>query len=234
MLRAAVIEDDQDQARLVASWIKTLGYQPSLFVSAELFLEAQHKGQSFDLLLVDWILPGISGLELVQQLAQQAQRPAMIFMTRLQHENDLAQALHSGADDFISKPLNKTVFLARIHAVMRRHQHGNLHHPPASLMLDSTTQTLSHHEQRLKLTTSEYRLMQLFLYSSDHLFSREELADSLWGDTEKAHQGRALDLLISRLRKKLGRLTPALGDVVNDYAQGYRFVFADSPPAASG
>ncbi|WP_416886323.1 response regulator transcription factor [Marinospirillum sp.] len=233
MLCAAIVEDDLDQARLVASWIKSLGYQASLFVSAELFMAAQEKGQSFDLILVDWFLPGMSGLELVQLLAQQVQRPPIIFMTRLQHENELAQALHSGADDFISKPLSKTVLLARVYAVMRRHQPVDLQAPHTEMSLDVATLTLNFRGQDVKLTASECRLMQLFLHSSDCLFSREDLADSLWGDSEKAHQGRALDLAISRLRKKLSLMTPPLGDVVNHYAQGYRFVFYHKAEAVS-
>ncbi|MDR9467225.1 response regulator transcription factor [Marinospirillum sp.] len=224
MHQVAIIEDDMDQARLVASWLKPYGYQASLFISAELFLQAFDEGKTFDLLLVDWMLPGISGIELMQHLAQFQNRPPSIFMTSLQQDDDLARALHSGADDFISKPLNKTIFLARTHAVTRRQQlSSSAQSAHLPFQLESTSFSLIYNNQRIKLTASEFRLMQLFSHSQGTLFSREELADSIWGDTQKAHEGRALDLLISRLRKKLQGLTPPLGELANHYGKGYTF-----------
>lgn len=224
MFDVAIIEDDMDQARLVASWLKPYGYQPCLFISAELFLEALEAGKEFNLLLIDWMLPGMSGIQLMQQLMQRAERTPIMFMTRLQQEEDLARALHSGADDFISKPLNKTVFLARIHALTRRQQQ-NLAAQSIRLpfQLEGSSFSLIYQDQRIKLTASEFRLMQLFSHSQSTLFSREELADSIWGNAEKANEGRALDLLISRLRKKLHSLTPPLGDLASHYGQGYSF-----------
>jgi DNA-binding response OmpR family regulator len=222
--QVAIVEDDMDQARLVASWLKPYGYQASLFISAELFLEALGEGKAFNLLLVDWMLPGISGIELMQHLAQFPDRPPSIFMTRLQQDDDLAQALHSGADDFISKPLNKTIFLARVHAVTRRQKLSSPLQPARlPFQLDKASFSLISRDQRIKLTASEFRLMQLFSHSNGDLFSREELADSIWGDTQKAHEGRALDLLISRLRKKLQSLVSPVGELVNHYGKGYIF-----------
>lgn len=224
VLHAAIVEDDLDQAKLVASWLKAYGYQASLFVSAELFLEAQQNGKEFDLLLIDWLLPGMSGIQLVKVLTTQQERAPIIFMTRLQKDDDLAQALHSGADDFISKPLSKTVLLARVHAVTRRKNLLNTAElTNEAFKLDASNFTLKQEGYQLKLTASEFRLMQLFSHSQGYLFSREELADSIWGDSEKAHESRALDLLISRLRKKLQTLPTTPGQLVNHYGQGYTF-----------
>lgn len=224
MFQVAIIEDDMDQARLVASWLKTYGYQSSLFINAELFLEALATGKTFDLLLIDWILPGMTGIDLLQELTQQGNRCSTIFMTSLQHQDDLARALHSGADDFISKPLNKTVFLARVHAVTRRQQGAtSSSQNPTPFQLESTSFTLNAGDEQIKLTASEFRLMQLFSHSQGSIFSREELADSIWGDISKANEGRALDLLISRLRKKLHSFQPPLGELINHYGQGYAF-----------
>src|SRR5690554_129172 len=116
--RVAIIEDDTDQARLIASWLNSYGYDSTLFVSAELFLEALENTQ-FDLLLIDWLLPGLNGIQLVQLLTEKKITTPIIFITGKNQDDDLATALHNGADDFVSKPISRTILIARIHAVMR-------------------------------------------------------------------------------------------------------------------
>lgn len=224
MLQVAIIEDDMDQAKLVASWLRSNFYQPTLFVSAELFLEAQEAGSVFDVLIVDWMLPGISGIDLMQEIAHYSKRPAVMFMTSMSTEEDLAQALNSGADDFVSKPLRKTVFIARLHALVRRlHTRAPCHLEQPPFQLDTTNFTLIQGDQQIKLTASEFRLMQLFSHSAHQVFSREDLADSIWGNPQKAREGRSLDLLISRLRKKLQQLDNPPGQIVSHYGHGYTF-----------
>ena len=224
MLQVAIIEDDIDQAKLVASWLKPYSYQLSLFVSAELFLEAQRVNKTFDLLIVDWMLPGMTGIDLMQEILPQVQRPAVMFMTTLRTDEDLALALHSGADDFVTKPLRQTVFIARLHALIRRfHALTPATLEPKNYQLDTANFSLVQGEQRIKLTASEFRLMQLFSHSTSQVFSREDLADSIWSDPQKAREGRSLDLLISRLRKKLQQLDHPPGQIVNHYGQGYTF-----------
>lgn len=223
-----------DQARLVASWLNAYGYQSSLYCSAELFLEAlDQTGKSFDLLLIDWLLPGMNGLELVKQLQQHTSTPK-IFITHKDHEDDLATALHCGADDFVSKPLSRTVLIARIHAVMRRLEQPTADlNPQTRLLLNPASHDLEFSGQRLRLTPSEFRLMQLFCQMDGQMLSRQDIADSLWGDEQKAQDGRALDLLISRLRKKLTSLSPSPGQLVSHYGQGYAFeriYSCDTPP----
>ncbi|KAA0873580.1 response regulator transcription factor [Nitrincola tapanii] len=224
MPHLAIIEDDMDQAKLLAYWLKPYGFDATLFISAELFLHSLHQGQEFDLLLLDWILPGQSGIELLQALSAHPNLPPIIFTTVKDKEIDLVTALHLGADDFIHKPLSKTVLIARIKAVLRRYGRQFLDVDPSeTLVLSDKELTLTFHHQSLKLTATEYRLLHLFLQTSNSLLSREELADSLWGDEEKALDGRALDLLISRLRKKLRGLNPPPGQIISRYGQGYLF-----------
>lgn len=221
--QVAIIEDDPDQARLLASWLSSYGYESSLYLSAELFLEA-YGSRSFDLLLVDWLLPGMSGLQLVQQLNSTNTPPPIIFITGKDQDDDLAEALHTGADDFITKPLKRTVLIARIHAVMRRHGKENQDiNPHTRLVLDAARSEINFAGQRLPLGNTEFQLFQLLIQSENQLLTRAELADSLWGDESKATEGRALDLLISRLRKKLANLNPNPGHISSRYGKGYAF-----------
>ncbi|SFX44076.1 response regulator transcription factor [Marinospirillum alkaliphilum] len=221
--QVAIIEDDPDQAKLLASWLSSYGYSSSLYLSAELFLEAA-TSRTFDLLLVDWLLPGMSGLQLVKQLTSENQPPPIIFITGKSQDDDLAEALHSGADDFITKPLKRTVLIARIHAVMRRRgkETHNIN-PSTRLIMDALRSELTYQGQRVQLTSTEFQLLQLLLQSEDQLLTRPELADSLWGDESKATGGRALDVVISRLRKKLDQLDPSPGQISSHYGKGYLF-----------
>lgn len=226
--RVAIIEDDTDLARLIASWLTSYDYESTLFISAELFLESLNKNH-FDLLLVDWLLPGMSGLQLVQFLSEKKLIIPIIFITGKDKDNDLATALHSGADDFISKPISRTILIARIHAVMRGR--GLLKDNLISsepLELDNHNHELIYSNQRLRLTPLEFQLLQIFIQSGKEIISRKDLADSLWQDENKAEEGRALDLLISRLRKKINSLSPIPGQLINRYGQGYTFERSDS------
>lgn len=226
--RVAIIEDDTDQARLIASWLNSYGYESTLFVSAELFLEALENTQ-FDLLLIDWLLPGLNGIQLVQLLAEKKLTTPIIFITGKDQDDDLATALHKGADDFITKPISRTVLIARIHAVMRgRGLLSRDTNPALAIELDSQKNELIYADQKLRLTPSEFLLLQVFTQAGSEVISRKELADSLWKNEAKAEEGRALDLLISRLRKKLNSLSPSPGQLLNRYGQGYIFERSNS------
>lgn len=226
--RVAIIEDDTDQARLIASWLNSYGYDSTLFVSAELFLEALENTQ-FDLLLIDWLLPGLNGIQLVQLLTEKKITTPIIFITGKDQDDDLATALHNGADDFVSKPISRTILIARIHAVMRgRGLLSQETNPTFAIELDSRKNELIYADQKLRLTPSEFQLVQVFTQAGSEVISRKDLADSLWKNEAKAEEGRALDLLISRLRKKLNSLSPSPGQLVNRYGQGYIFERSNS------
>lgn len=221
MLKVAIVEDDMDQARLFAFWLNNRGYNVTLFVTGELLLDACVVGKRhFDLVLMDWVLPGKSGLETMKAVGGSLDVP-VIFLTGKKHDQDLAEALNSGADDFVSKPVNETVLLARVQAVLRRY--GKVLQPPSGLFISKPDRLLCFAEQRQSLTVTEMSLMQLFIQNENNLVSREELADTIWGDASKAEEGRALDLLISRLRKKLQRFNPIPAKISSRYGQGYVF-----------
>lgn len=221
MLRVAIVEDDMDQARLFAFWLNNHGYEVTLFVSGELLVEALTKaGQHFDLILMDWVLPGNNGIETMKAVIGSSGSP-VVFLTGKKQDHNLAEALNSGADDFISKPVSETVLLARVHAVLRRH--GKVHHLTSGLFISRSDCQLCLGEHKQNLTAAELSLMQVFLQNEGILLQRDELAESVWGDVTKAEEGRALDLLISRLRKKLQQFKPVPAKISSRYGQGYVF-----------
>jgi len=221
MLKVAIVEDDMDQARLFAFWLKHRGYDVTLFVTGELLVEGMQQGrQHFDLILMDWMLPGHSGLEIMKTVACQSGVP-VIFLTGKRKDQDLAEALNAGADDFVSKPVSETVLLARVQAVLRRY--GKVLQPVPDLYISKSDGQLCFGDQKQKLTPSEMSLMQLFIQNEGVLLPRDDLADSVWGEPSKAEEGRALDLLVSRIRKKLQTFERAPASISNRYGQGYVF-----------
>lgn len=222
-MKIAIIEDDMDQARLLAHWLKPYGYESSLFVSGEFFLQSHIDTSFFDLILVDWLLPGIDGLSLVKLLCQQQNHPPIIFVTDKNKVDELASALHSGADDFISKPLNKTLLLARITATLRRFglTNSSTHTESPIPWIDNQQSLLRFQQESCHLTHDEIQIMSLFLLSPDTSIPRHELLERLGLDEDT--NSRALDLKISRLRKKLSTLTEFTGEIHALYGQGYVF-----------
>ncbi|MBV0933357.1 response regulator transcription factor [Marinobacterium weihaiense] len=217
MYRIAVVEDELIQARLLAHWLQGAGYQPVLYVSAEHLLEGWPEA-GFDLLLIDWELPGISGIELVQRLSGQEAPLACILLTSHDEEACQVDALNAGADDYIIKPAREAILQARIEAVMRRR--SARHEPLPELVFSYRDGILRVADQVVSLTADESRLLGLLLQNRGALLSRAELADSLWGD-ESRSEGRALDLKISRLRRKFEALQPLPFRLSSRYGQGY-------------
>lgn len=224
MKKVAVIEDDMDQARLIAFWLRPYGFESTLFINAELFLEAKHNKQHFDLLLIDWNLPGIDGLSLTKSICSETMRPPIIFLTVKDRVEDIAIALHSGADDFISKPLDKTILVARITALLRRY---GLHID--SVMINTNDISLSHknrtlhfHKQFIRLTCHEYLILERLLNEKiGTIVARDEFVNMIWMNGSMDHDSRALDLKISRLRKKLSAFEKEPFRIRNQYGKGY-------------
>ncbi|WP_193494708.1 response regulator transcription factor [Nitrincola alkalisediminis] len=227
--KIAIVEDDMDQARLIAYWLRPYGFEPCLFISAELFLESIKSGTKFDLLLVDWVLPGMDGLSLIKTVSSHFSLPPTIFVTLKNKEFELASALHAGADDFISKPLSKTVLIAKTWSLLRRY--GHVTHPfNDSVHLDQTKPILHYQQKSLRLSKKEYQFLSLFLHSNANtVFSRTDLIDALWSNASTTDNSRALDLMICRLRAKLNQFNPTPFKIVNQYGQGYMLEYNPEP-----
>lgn len=219
-MKVAIIDDDMKQARLLAFWLKPYGFDSTLFINGEFFLELPSYSTQFDLILVDWQLSDSSGLSLVKLLNQHTAHSPIIVISETHKVEDLAIALHSGADDFISKPLDKTLLLARITSTMRRYSHF-ICRATDHLRIDMDQQLLLYQNQSCHLSKDEVVLMSLFIHSNNLIISREELNQLINIDTRSDSASRALDLKISRLRKKLKMFSPSAGEILNQYGKGY-------------
>lgn len=219
----AIVEDDKLMAQLLSAWLEPYRYECICFESGEAFLMSDWQNRGIALALVDWQLPGISGVELIKQLVTEPNCPAIIFVTAQDSADSLAHALHIGADDFVSKPVNKSVLLARIRAVMRR-KGSDLKALSTDLeviLLPSSLEVVTGQGNRCRLSPFQYRALEFLLRNESLVVNRSALVEAIWGKAETEKQGRALDLLISRLRLKLTQLPGNPLSIVSHYGVGY-------------
>ena len=159
-----------------------------------------------DLILLDWMMPGRSGLELIRQLRAVAATRALpiILITARAQEGDKLQGFDSGADDYITKPFSPREVLARIRALLRRSAPEASQAPLqiAGLRLEPDSQRVLAHETPLDLSPTEYRLLHCFMKQPDRVLSRAKLIDSVWGDRVYIEE-RTVDVHIRRLRLAL-------------------------------
>ena len=159
-----------------------------------------------DLILLDWMLPGTSGLAFARKLRneERTRQVPVIMLTAKGAEQDKIDGLEAGADDYITKPFSPTELMARIKAVLRRRapQLTDDVAEVAGLALDPSTHRLTGNGQSLNIGPTEFRLLHFFMTHAERVFSRSQLLDQVWGDHVFVEE-RTVDVHIRRLRKAL-------------------------------
>jgi DNA-binding response OmpR family regulator len=224
-MRIALLEDDPAQAETLAAWLNGAGHDPHVFsLGKELLRQASR--ESFDLFLIDWMLPDQSGHDVLRWLRQErgVTAPA-IFVTSRDAEEDIVAGLDAGADDYMIKPIRRMELLSRLDAVWRRvHPRDEslqvIDLPPYRFELEHR-RVLRNGEAVEPLTEKEFVLAAFLFQNLGRLFSRGHLLEAIWG-LRADIPTRTLDTHISRVRKKLD-LHPANGfRLVPAYNYGYR------------
>ena len=182
-----------------------------------------------DLILLDWMLPGISGVEWARRLKKEPiyRDIPIIVLTARGEEEDKVRGLEIGADDYMTKPFSPKELVARIRAVLRRSGkiQGQAQITLGNLVLDTEQHRLSIGERQLEVSPTEFRLMHFFMTHPDKVYSRTQLLDQVWGRSVYIEE-RTIDVHIRRLRKILeeyGR--EDLVQTVRGF--GYRFSLVD-------
>jgi two-component system phosphate regulon response regulator PhoB len=158
-----------------------------------------------DLVLMDWMLPDVSGLELTRQLKRdpQTREIPVIMLTARAEENDRVAGLDGGADDYIVKPFSPRELLARIRAALRRSSPGEDEVVTVDkLELNGASHQVSVEGAEINLGPTEYRLLEFFMHHPDRVYSRTQLLDRVWGGNVYVEE-RTVDVHIRRLRKAL-------------------------------
>ena len=228
-MRIALLEDDPDQIALLSTWLTRLEGSVETFTNGQSLL-ATLKKQHFDLFLLDWELPDITGIKVLSWIrANLDWAVPVIFLTLRDRESDIVHALEKGADDYLVKPLSEALTLARIKNVIRRTGQGpekesEIKAPPYDFDLTSRVATLDGHP--VALTQREFRLACYLFSNASRVLSRETLLKDVW-DIDADLNTRTVDTHISRLRTKLS-LGPENGWLLHSiYQFGYRLESLD-------
>lgn len=220
-MRIAYLEDDTVQSGVMKEWLEAEGYVCRVFDNADAFMhELRH--ETYDLLIMDWELPGKSGVEVLSWLRGDREWDLPVFfITHRDGERDIIEALEKGADDYLAKPVNREVMLARVKALVRRHSARREFIRISDFTLNKERKTLTLKEVPVEMTEKEFQLAWMLFSNIGRLLSRDHLLESIWG-FGPGLMTRTVDTHISRLRRKLG-LTPENGWRLKAvYHQGYR------------
>jgi two-component system phosphate regulon response regulator PhoB len=206
MPRVLIVEDEPAIAELLSVNLRHNGYQPLWVADAE---AAQREVDAVlpDLVLLDWMLPGQSGISLARKWRSEARTRALpiLMLTARGDEPDRIKGLDAGADDYIAKPFSTQELMARMRAVLRRRkpEHAQASVSLGELVLDAATHRVSHAGQPLKIGPTEFKLLQYLMAHPERVHSRPQLLDKVWGDHVFIEE-RTVDVHIKRLREALG------------------------------
>ncbi len=206
MPRVLIVEDEPAIAELLSVNLRHNGFEPLWAADAE---AAQREIDAVlpDLILLDWMLPGQSGLLLARKWRADARTKGLpiLMLTARGDEPDRVAGLDAGADDYIAKPFSTRELMARMRAVLRRRkpEHALASVTLGELTLDASTRRVSHAGQPLKLGPTEFKLLQYLMAHPERVHSRSQLLDKVWGDHVFIEE-RTVDVHIKRLREALG------------------------------
>lgn len=159
-----------------------------------------------DLLLLDWMLPKVPGIEVCRRVRSRSETANMpiIMLTARDDETDRIRGLDTGADDYVTKPFSTTELMARVRAVMRRIRPGLVEDrvTVGDITIDRTGHTVMRESEEIHLGPTEFRLLDYFMQHPGRVFSREQLLDSVWG-SDVYVEARTVDVHVGRLRKAM-------------------------------
>jgi two-component system phosphate regulon response regulator PhoB len=223
-----VVEDEDAIRAMLMMVLEQAGFSPIAAADAQEAQKALEEDLP-DLILLDWMLPGISGVEWARRLKKEPMYRdiAIILLTARGEEEDKVRGLEIGADDYVTKPFSPKELVARIRAVLRRT--GKLQGSTSIVLGDLTLDTEQHRltvgDQQLEVSPTEFRLMHFFMTHPDKVYSRTQLLDQVWGRSVYIEE-RTIDVHIRRLRKILAEHNrEELVQTVRGF--GYRFSLID-------
>jgi two-component system, OmpR family, response regulator MprA len=219
-----IIEDDEAILKILRRVLTYEGYQVDTALEGKSGLSMAHEGRP-DLIILDWMLPGMDGLEVCHHLRETGSTP-ILMLTAKDTIQDRVQGLDAGADDYVVKPFELDELLARIRALLRRTQPERAQVLSfMDLTLDTNTRQASRKGRIISLTAKEYELLELFLRHPRQVLTREMIFDRVWG-YDFGGESNVLDVYIRYLRQKLEEN----GDVrLLHTARGVGYVLREQP-----
>lgn len=220
-MRVLVVEDDERIADFIGRALHAEGHLVTT-VNDGAQVESLVVNSDFEIILLDVMLPDMSGLDLCQKLRFRKVRTPIIMLTAMDATEDVVQGLKMGADDYMTKPFEIDELLARMESVSRRHQ-GFAESSPEyvidNVLLNTESKVVKVDNEQVTLTAKEFAILELFMSNPDKLFSRERILSNVWGANVDPLTN-VVDVYIGRLRKKLGKEDAVFIETVR--GMGYR------------
>ena len=219
----AVVEDDLAFASEMEEFLGAAGYTVSSYDSSQKFLAALRQSEC-DLLIVDWSIPDLSGIEVLEYIRKFHPDMPAIMLTARAENIDIVRGLQAGADDYVAKPVDPAVLAQRIKSLLRRSK-GEVKNVSENVILGRyllrpSTSTIYLGDEEIVVPKREFDMAMLFFTNPNRLLSRQYLAATLWGKVVD-YQSRTIDTHVARLRKNL-KLDPTSGISLNAlYGFGY-------------
>jgi len=219
-----LVDDDRELSRMLAEYLAGEGIETVIAPDGATALERLNSG-SFDLVILDVMMPGIGGFEVLRRLRQMPLQVPVIMLTARGEEVDRIVGLELGADDYLAKPFNPRELMARIRAVLRRsgvREAGDLDTPVSvgQLRIDPNNFDVKVDGVAIKLTGVEFRLLQRLVHGVGVVQSRDSLSEHVLGRRLQAYD-RSIDTHVSNIRRKLGCGKPGVPEIRSQRGEGY-------------
>ncbi len=229
MNRILLADDDIELCEMLKQYLEVEGFQVGLAHDGEAALNQARIGD-YDLIVLDVMMPQLNGFDVLRELRRDSLMPVLMLTARGEDVDSIV-GLELGADDYLPKPCNPRVLVARIRAILRRAQskteHGKETESPETLKLSDLeiqtgSRTVTLDGKPVAMTSTEYSVLEVLLREAGHVVSKEELSDRALG-RELTRYDRSIDMHLSSLRKKLGPLANGEERIKTVRGVGYQY-----------
>jgi DNA-binding response OmpR family regulator len=234
MAKILIVEDEAHLAEGVQFNLRAEGHDSQIVTDAEGALEVLTNGHGFDAVVLDVMLPGMSGYELARSLRERGEYIPILMLTARNRSQDVMQGFAAGADDYLPKPFELGILIARVNGLLRRKHWAAQppQTPPADISehltfgrasLDMASLELEAHGRKHQLTTMEANLLRYLVTHAGQALSRKKILEDVWGLREDTDT-RAIDNFIARLRKYIEKHPAVPKHLLTVRGVGYKFV----------
>ncbi|NDJ75553.1 MAG: response regulator transcription factor [Chloroflexi bacterium] len=227
-IKVLIVEDDVDMNRLLELDLKRHNFEVHTATNGLDGLRLFHEARP-DLVVLDVALPGMDGMTVCQRIRELSNVPIMIITAHAITEEEMAEGLNLGADEYLIKPLRNLEFHARINALLRRAQlnqensHQNVRYSDDYLMVDLEARRVCIQNKEIRLTPTEFKLLATFVRHKGQVLTFQQLLEQVWG-YEYSTEHHYPRIYVSHLRRKIEQDPKNPSYIQNEYGVGYRFI----------
>ncbi|USS90188.1 response regulator transcription factor [Fructilactobacillus carniphilus] len=225
-MKILVVDDDQEIAQLLEIYIKNEGYEPVAAYDGEEALSKLHTESDIGLMILDIMMPGMSGIDVINRVRKDSQIPIIVLSAKTE-DLDKIQGLTTGADDYVTKPFNPLEVMARVHSLLRRSKNAMTKSEPDEIHVDMLTINRDSHEvvtdtgKKIQLTAIEFGILYLLASHPNRIFSADEIFERVWKQ-ESVISAKTVMVHMSHLRDKIEEATNGQDVIKTVWGVGYK------------